>query len=225
MKTTMSDDQLLQSYMPLVHFLGEALGSTCEIALHDVRNPDNSLIAITNNDGISRRSIGSPLTDFGLKIMKEKNYKNKEFITKYPSKTTDGKILRSSSFFIKNNDNEVIGLLCINVNISDFIHAANFLNKFLSEISGGPERNLAEEKNPLPNNLSGSMDELLISIIENTMAEINVPPERMSPEEKMSIVHKLDEKGVFLLKGAVGEVAEYLKTSENTIYRYINKKD
>lgn len=221
----MNNDQLLRSYIPLVHFLGEALGNTCEISLHDVRNPDDSLIAIANSTDISGRRIGSPLTDLGLKVIKERYYENKDFITKYPSRTKDGKTLRSSTFFIKNSENQVIGLLCVNVNISEFIQAANCLNKFLSEISGGPERNLAEEKTPLSDNLSGSIEELVMSIIESTMAEINIPPERMSSEEKMSIVYKLDEKGVFLLKGAINEVAKQLKTSENTVYRYLNKKD
>ncbi|MCY6960688.1 helix-turn-helix transcriptional regulator [Clostridium brassicae] len=224
MKKNISDDQLLQSFIPLVNFLGEAMGNNCEIALHDARNLENSLIAIANSDGISSRKLGSPLTDLGLKVIKEDFFKDKNYICKYPSRTKDGKILRSSTFFIKNDNGDVIGLLCISINISDFIQAANFLNKFLSEISGGPERNLAEEKAPVSDKLSGSIEELVIHIIEDTLSEIGIPPERMSPEEKMSIVHKLDEREVFLLKGAVSQVANQLKTSENTIYRYLNKK-
>ncbi|WP_238558869.1 helix-turn-helix domain-containing protein [Yersinia pestis] len=40
-------------------------------------------------------------------------------------------------------------------------------------------------------------------------------------DEKKEIVKKLNEKGVFLLKGAVAEVAMRLETSEQTIYRYL----
>ncbi|MEA4960594.1 MAG: helix-turn-helix domain-containing protein [Lutispora sp.] len=39
----------------------------------------------------------------------------------------------------------------------------------------------------------------------------------------MEIVKQLESQGVFLLKGPVQEVAKHLKTSETTIYRYLNK--
>ncbi|MFP3381633.1 helix-turn-helix domain-containing protein, partial [Bacillus sp. SIMBA_069] len=37
------------------------------------------------------------------------------------------------------------------------------------------------------------------------------------------VVKILNEKGAFLLKGGVSEVAKYLDVSEATIYRYLNK--
>jgi predicted transcriptional regulator YheO len=39
----------------------------------------------------------------------------------------------------------------------------------------------------------------------------------------MDIVKKLNDKGVFLIKGEVSRVAEYLKVSDATVYRYLNK--
>ena len=48
-------------------------------------------------------------------------------------------------------------------------------------------------------------------------------PTRLSYQEKMEVVRSLDEKGIFLVKGAITELAAALKTTEVTIYRYINK--
>ena len=48
-----------------------------------------------------------------------------------------------------------------------------------------------------------------------------VPVDRLNQEEKIEIVRDLEGKGVFMLKGAVSEVAEKLGVSEATLYRYI----
>lgn len=54
----------------MTHFriLGAALGKDCEVVLHDLRYPDESVIAIANGD-ISSRKVGAPATDFILKLM------------------------------------------------------------------------------------------------------------------------------------------------------------
>ncbi|EYE88874.1 hypothetical protein Q428_05735 [Fervidicella metallireducens AeB] len=220
----MKDDELLKSYIPIAEFIGEAMGSDCEVALYDARNRENSLIYIKNNS-VSGREVGSPLTKLCIKMIEDNLHIDNNFITKYPGKTKDGKLLRSSTLFIKNASKEVIGFLTINLNISELRDAANYLNKFLREISGGPERNLEEEKAPLSEDFSVPIEDYAMSVIQNTLKEVPVPPERMSVEEKIEMVKKLNDKGVFLLKGAVNEVAKQLRVSENTIYRYINKRD
>ena len=48
-------------------------------------------------------------------------------------------------------------------------------------------------------------------------------PTRLSYQEKMEVVRTLDEKGIFLVKGAIAELAAALKTTETSIYRYLSK--
>jgi predicted transcriptional regulator YheO len=216
------DDEILESYIPLADFIGEVFGDDCEIVLSDARNKTNSIIYIKNSF-ISGRSVGGPMTNTSLKMLEDNLYNNKKFICKYPGKTKDGKVLRSSTYFIRNKENLIIGLLTINIYISELINSANYLNKILTNITGGPERNLAEEITALSEDFDTSIEDYAKCMIQNILAESNIPPERMSAEEKMEIVKRLDEKGVFLIKGSVTEVAKHLKTSDNTIYRYLNK--
>lgn len=220
----MNNRELLLSYVPMVNFIGEAFGSDCEVALYDALDRENSLVAIKNNS-ISKREVGDPLTKTLLKIIEERLYEEKGFITRYPSSTKDGRILRSSTLYIKNHEGELIGFLTISLNMDPLINSANYLNSLLTELTGGPERKLSEEKGPISEDFSTPVEDYARSIIQKTLSEINISPERMSPEEKMDIVHRLDDKGVFLLKGSITEVARELKTSETTIYRYISKKD
>ncbi|RKO19478.1 hypothetical protein D7Z96_20445 [Pseudarthrobacter phenanthrenivorans] len=45
----------------------------------------------------------------------------------------------------------------------------------------------------------------------------------MTPDEKIAAVRELERAGVFLLKGAVAQVAEDLHVSEPTVYRYVKQ--
>ena len=63
------------------------------------------------------------------------------------------------------------------------------------------------------------METIIIEVIRES--EISV--ENMDQSDKLEITKKLNSKGVFLIKGSVAKVAEELKTSEATMYRYIKQ--
>ncbi|CDF57111.1 hypothetical protein TCEL_00005 [Thermobrachium celere DSM 8682] len=49
------------------------------------------------------------------KIIEDKLYIDRDYITRFPSKTKDGKVSRTSILFIKNKDGNLIGLLTISL--------------------------------------------------------------------------------------------------------------
>ncbi|ETI68346.1 helix-turn-helix transcriptional regulator [Neobacillus vireti] len=220
----------LQPYVQLVEFLGSVMGNQCEVVLHDVRNIENSIVAIKNSH-ISNRKVGGSLTDLALKILKNKSYVEKDFLVNYSGKTHEGKIVRSSTFFIKDDSRNVVGLLCFNMDQSKMVETRNLLDSLINGVfevsSNGLDLNgrvPGNIENPIED-FHKSIEELTTSILFKTLSETNIPPDRMSADEKIDVVKQLNEKGVFLIKGAVSEVALYLKTSEATVYRYLNKLD
>ncbi|WP_198408410.1 helix-turn-helix transcriptional regulator [Desulfitobacterium hafniense] len=215
----MNNKQILESYIPLVQFFGKVCGGNYEIVLHDASNPDESIIAIAN-EHISGRKLGGPMTDLALKLIKGEYYKEQDYIVNH-GRTKDNKILVSSTFFIKGKNHDLIGLLCINNNVTELMAFKNYLSTVLSCFNTD-EQDDHHKKNH--ENIDISMEDLIKNTIDSVLADINISPERMSPEEKIQIVQSLSEQGLFLLKGAVSEVAKRLKTSEPTIYRYLNKK-
>ena len=60
-------------------------------------------------------------------------------------------------------------------------------------------------------------------MLHSALESSGVPVDRLTQEEKMKVVEQLNNKGVFLLKGAVSEVARQMASSEATIYRYLSK--
>jgi len=147
----------------------------------------------------------------------------KDYLANYLGKAGNNKILRSATYFIKNNKGEIIGMLCINQDLTNILGIKHFFDEMVESVF--PKQPNVQEPN-YPEHFSVSLNDLLLTIFNEIFASTNITPERMTLEEKISIVQKLNAKGVFLLKGAVAEVAKYLGTSEATIYRYLknNKK-
>jgi predicted transcriptional regulator YheO len=56
---TESPSALLSAFIPMVDFLAEVLGEGCEVVLHDVTNPERSVIAIRNSH-VSGRDVALP---------------------------------------------------------------------------------------------------------------------------------------------------------------------
>jgi len=68
-----------------------------------------------------------------------------------------------------------------------------------------------------------NVDELALDGVARIVAARGVDPQRMTPEEKIATVREIERAGVFLLKGAVAQVAVALRVSEPTVYRYVRQ--
>ncbi len=209
----------LQSFLPMVDFLAEVLGKDAEIVLHDVLDIDKSIVAIANSH-ISGRDVGSPATNLVLKILKDGKSDDRDFLSNYRGLSASGKTLKSSTFFIRDDMRRVVGLLCVNVDNEKFVQFRSYLDSII-QIPDEADGEKTVER------FSRTVENLSADSIENVIGEAGIAPERMSPEEKMEIVKRLSDEGVFLLKGSIGKVATRLKVSEATVYRYLNtvKKD
>lgn len=218
----MNDPKLIRAYIPLVSFLGSVLGSNAEVVLHNCECPNKSVIAIANGH-LSGRKVGSPITDFALSFIMNGQYKEHDFISNYRAKA-NGKVFSSSTFFIKDGDGNLIGMLCINKDLSAAKNCLNTLSSFLDSINMGIALNTGSTET-IQENLDMPIDSLASSIVQKTVNSYNISPERLTREEKRKIVQELDEQGISKIKGGVSEIARLLEISESTVYRYINQKD
>ena len=203
----------LKKYIPLVDFLAEVFGDDAEVVLQDVSDFNNSVISIRNNH-ISGRKLGAPATNLVLKVMNG-NFTDNNYVTNYRGVSAVGKVVRSSTYFIKDDKNVVVGMLCINIDIDKLVQLKNHLDGILK---------LPEEIfEKTTERFSVSAEGLASDSIETILEESGISPERMSQEEKMEVVYKLDKNGVFLVKGSICKVASVLNVSNATIYRYLSK--
>lgn len=203
---------ILKSIVPLVNSIAETLGKNCEVVLHEINGNKKSIIAIKNGN-ITGRSIGSPMLDVGIKALtKDDNVDN---ILNYKNKSSDGRILKSSTTFIRDEKEKIIGCLCINIDISQFVLAKNALNE-LVQTDVNAEVSLEDFD-------SNSVNDVLVNIVSSTIESTGKPVAYMSKEEKVNVVKKLNEKGAFLIKGAIDYVAKILCVSRYTVYNYLDE--
>lgn len=220
---------ILQRYITLVDFLGQVLGPDYEVVLHDLTDMSNSIVAIANGH-ISGREVGAPLTSLALAMISDKRYLNKDFHVNYNGIAADNKLLRSSTMYIKDDMGKLIGMLCINFDdnryqelstkLFQLCHPDQFVEQNIAIRSSVDLSNIQNHEQ-FPDSVSSIMENVILDVIQQD----GIPAERLTKEEKIRIVKRLDEQGIFLLKGAVPYVAEVLHSSPASIYRYLNEID
>lgn len=222
----MDSKKFLEAYIPLVDFVADIIGPNCEVLLHDANDVQNSVVAV-RNAYISGRTIGCPLTDFGLEMLENKAYERQTAVVNYLSRTVSGEKLRSSTYFIKDNAGQLMGMLCVNILISNDNGVVRKLTDqlFQAMLTKEPAAvSHVPEEEPVVESLNTSIENVVDSAVEKIIREYDLPVERMSSDEKFTIVQRLKNGGIFKIKGAIPKVAAALQTSESTIYRYLAAK-
>ncbi|MFZ7133257.1 MAG: helix-turn-helix transcriptional regulator [Eubacteriales bacterium] len=211
------------SYIQLVDFLGVCFGENTEVVLNSFEDINHSVIAI-HNGHISGRTVGAPLTSFALSKLKDKGKAGPPYYLNYLGMSKHGTSLRSNSFFILDQRGDPRGMLCINTDVTKYQQAADLLQKLalLPSVE-------SQENNTYSNieAFQSSPRDMITGIINDVTHASGIPVERLTVDEKIEIVRRLNNEKFFLIKGAVSQVAIILGASEATIYRYlsnINKK-
>jgi len=222
---------MMRQYVKLTEFLGMVLGPDFEVVLHDVSDPENSIIAIANGQ-ISGRTIGAPLTEMARQTLSEKTYEEDAYRLNYSGIAVENEtMLRSSTFYIKDETDALVGFLCINFDDSRHRDLIDQLLK-LRHPDSYVDTNFVYNKEKVraeanPAVVAERMHESVSLVTENVIArfvgESGIPVDRLTLDEKMDIIAILEEKGVFLLKNAVRLVARQLHCSQASVYRYLGK--
>ncbi len=202
---------------PLLEFLSVFLGTEIEIVLSDAI--EKKVVFFLNPANKSLK-LGQALNPIEDKFISEKTYNDTNSVNNYRSFSTDNNRLRSSTFFIKNDSEVLIGLLTINLSVEKYIDLRDVIEKL---INGENEKHEEKLDKIFYESYEPSFEEMMSNTISEEISKLSVPPERLTLDEKMEIIRSLDKRGTFLIKGSVSELAKAFKTTDTTIYRYITK--
>ena len=98
-------------------------GSNCEVAIHDLsRDPDRSIVFIANGH-VSGRKVGDGASNVVMEQLRTQDPEPKDHLC-YLTKTPDGKILKSSTVYIRDRKGKVSAILAINYDISRLMMAS-----------------------------------------------------------------------------------------------------
>ena len=207
----MTAEEQLQLLEKVVELLEQQMGNNLEIVLHDLRKPYEHTIVDIRNGHISGREIGGCGSDRGLEVMRGTVKNGDEF--NYITRTPDGKVLRSSSLYFRDDTDKVVASLCVHQDITDTLKMESLLhgmNKYAPDGQG--------QRNEV---LAGNIQELMNRLIEESLQTIGKPAAEMTRAEKKEMVRLLDKKGLFLITYSGETVCEVLDISKYTLYKYL----
>ena len=202
----------LKPYVAIADMLARTFGQECEVVLHDLTVPERSVVYVANNS-VTGRQIGQSFDQLVKQVILSENLKQ-DFVTNYFFTAPNGKLIRSSTLLIRDEEGKLIGAMCINLDTARVQAQIEYLRGWLPPETGSPEGNIAH---PQPEHIA----DMVTGLIRNIIGE--KPPEKMTREERLAKVRFMEEKGIFLMKGSVEQAAEGLGVKEVTIYSYLDE--
>lgn len=203
---------VLQFLLRLAKALAAQFGPNCEVVIHDLlsNDPDSSIVAIENGH-ISGRKVG----DGPSRVVQEAlNGETAEDRLCYLTKTRDGKTLKSTTVFLRDDDGKPIGILAINYDITLMLAMENTLHQFTATGSGEEESITVTTTH---------VSDLLDELIEQSVRRVGKPVDLMTKEEKVEAIKFLSDTGAFLITKSGNRVCKYFGISKYTLYSYIEE--
>ena len=213
------DSALDSSRMEMLKQIAAALaaqfGPSCEVVIPDLaaQDPEQSIAHIENGHVTGRRLGDGPSTVVMEQILHGDEDPRDHLA--YLTRTPDGKILKSSTVYIRDGAGQVDAILAINYDISALLMVENALSGLVRTADGGGQ----EERITVLN-----VSDLLDDLIEQSVALVGKPVALMNKDDKVRAIQFLSRHGAFLVTKSGDKVAKYFGISKYTLYSYIDLK-
>ncbi|WP_278941129.1 transcriptional regulator [Anaerotruncus colihominis] len=204
---------ILAQYIPLAHMIAQTIGDDCEVVLHDLENPQQSVVYIVNNR-VTGRQVGQSFDHLVPQVILSKKLDH-DIVTNYYFHTADGRLIKSSTALLKDFGGKVVGALCINIDTTKISQQIEWLQSLMP----GTEENAAPAE--VSQEELTHVSEIVTDLIDKIIG--NKDMARLRREEKLEMIRFMDQRGIFLLKGAVDQVGSRMGISRVTVYSYIDE--
>ena len=202
----------------LAHGLAIQFGSSCEIAIHDLKTKDlEKSIVYIENGHVSNRQTGDGPSGIVLETLQSDPSTIHDKLS-YLTKTEDGRILKSSTFYIRDDDGSISYIFSLNYDITAFTAASTAIQSLIAT-----KDNLPDLTGDSPRQITHNVNELLDLLIEQAVAKVGKPVAMMNKDDKVAVVQYLDHAGAFLITKSGDKVSSYLGISKFTLYSYMGK--
>lgn len=190
-------------------------GSSCEVVIHEIseKSTYHSIVAIENGHVTGRR-VGDGPSHVVLEQLGSRRDDAQDQLC-YLTRTPDGKILKSSSIYIRNNEGKICAIFCINYDISTMAIAENMLRNFMA---------VDESERKEPERITLNVMDLLDDLIRQADELVGKPVALMTKEDKVKAIHFLDTNGAMLITKAGDKIAKHFQISKYTLYSYLDSK-
>ena len=204
----------------LAHGLTAQFGSSCEVVIHDLtkKNLDKSIVYIENGH-VSNRHAGDGPSGIVLETLRSDPAKVKDRLA-YLTRTEDGRILKSSTLYIRDDNGKIAYIFSINYDITALLAVENAVQGL---VQTEPEGNGEGTSADAPQTITHNVTELLDLLIEQAIAKVGKPVALMNKDDKTAVVQYLNNAGAFLITKSGDKVSSLLGISKFTLYSYMDK--
>lgn len=201
----------LPLFLSIMSGITAQFGDKCEVVLHDLTQGYESTIIEIMNGHVTGRKVGDCGSNLGLEVLRGSVEHGDKY--NYITQTNDGKILRSSSIYLKNEQGTTIGSICINLDISEFLAAEQTIKSITMH-------SLGQEVNEV---FVNDVNDLLDHLLNECQKEVGKPISLMSKDEKIKAIDYLDFKGAFLIKKAGDKICRRFDISKFSLYNFLEE--
>ena len=212
MKMDKKNQDILTHYIKVGEVVAEMFSPYLEVIVHDLTNPNNSIIAIFNSH-ITGRKIGDGTSDIGYKKLSNEL---PDKIVNYSNKSPSGVELKSSSLTIRNDNNKIIGSMGFNFDLSHFVNIREFIDLFSKSVE---MKELPKKEEFFMWNVKTEIQQALNKYLMMNKLQSKV----LTRDDKLKVISYMKNKGYISKKGAKTIISELLAISRPTLYKYLKE--
>lgn len=206
-------NKTLELLTQLAHGTATQFGSACEIVIHDLKKRDlESSIVYIENGHVSNRNIGDGPSAIVIETLGKNPAALKDRLA-YLTRTDDGRILKSSTMYIRGEDGSVEYIFSLNYDITGLITIDTALRSIIETKS---------ETDKQPKKITHNVNDLLDTLIEQSVALVEKPVALMTKDEKIMAIQYLNDSGAFLITKSGDKVSNFFGISKFTLYSYLD---
>ncbi|MGN1306690.1 MAG: transcriptional regulator [Faecousia sp.] len=190
-------------------------GSNCEVVVHEISecSTSNSIIAIENGH-VSGRKLGDGPSQVVLEQLGNDASCPEDHLC-YLMRTPDGKLLKSTSVYIPDDEGKVAAIFGVNFDISALVMAEQALNSLTLTMNHDQET---------PARITHNVNDLLDDLIEQSDRLVGKPVALMTKEDKVRAIRFLNDHGALLITKSGDKIANHFGISKYTLYSYLDVK-
>ncbi|MBA4761188.1 PAS domain-containing protein [Sphingomonas sp.] len=202
---------ILREAAKIAKAMASMFAPTCEVVLHDLTQPENSLVLIENP--ISGRKLGDPTTEIGVLRVADPDFP--DVLQNYPNSFPNGRPAKSTSVGLRDSSGRCVAALCINMDVSLLGSAQRVLEQLTATGTDAP----------VPETLrTRSVSEVRIAL-ETFAASHAAEPRALGIEQRREAIRMLADSGLLQLRGGATVAADTLGISRATLYNTLNRAD
>ena len=145
----MPEASTLQFLFKLAKGIASQFGPNCEVVVHDLstNDPESSIVAIENGQ-VTGRKVGDGPSHVVLEALRGNQDQLQDHLS-YLTRTKDGKILKSSTMYLRDEAGHLRYILAINFDITGLLMFESSLKPLLSTAEAAEEDRKSTRLNPV----------------------------------------------------------------------------